>query len=51
VTVEEEAEYEAFVVSDTGLGIPRDCPQPFYQVDASTTRKHDGSGLGLAVCR
>jgi PAS domain S-box-containing protein len=42
-----------FGVSDTGCGIaPGDLEhlfQPFIQVDASTTRNHDGSGLGLTI--
>lgn len=44
-----------FVVRDTGAGIaPADQArlfQPFSQVDASTTRLHGGSGLGLSICR
>jgi PAS domain S-box-containing protein len=44
-----------FAVRDTGIGIPVDrlgrLFQAFSQVDASTTRKYGGTGLGLAVSR
>lgn len=42
-------------VSDTGPGMPDDqfeaIFEPFHQVDSSVTRKHEGAGLGLAICR
>ncbi len=42
-------------VTDTGLGIAEDQLErifdPFVQVDASTTRKSEGVGLGLAISR
>jgi signal transduction histidine kinase len=41
------------VVQDNGIGIaPEDLErvlEPFVQVENSLTRKHEGSGLGLAV--
>ncbi len=44
-----------FRVRDTGDGIdPSDHERIFHafeQVDSSSTREHDGSGLGLALCR
>jgi PAS domain S-box-containing protein len=44
-----------FAVIDTGIGIPKDAVgrilEPFSQVDSSTTRKHTGVGLGLAIAK
>lgn len=44
-----------FEVSDTGIGIPADALErifdPFYQVDGSPTRHHDGAGVGLSLCQ
>lgn len=56
--VERETETHTLVrmsVSDTGPGIPQAARaqmfQPFFQVDASSTRKHSGMGLGLTITR
>lgn len=42
-------------VTDTGIGIKPDdlgnLFQPFQQVDSGLTRQHDGTGLGLTICR
>ncbi len=44
-----------FAVQDTGIGIPQDRMdrlfQSFSQVDASTTRRYGGTGLGLVISR
>ena len=42
-------------VSDTGIGMKEEdiqrLFQPFQQIDESLTKKHEGTGLGLYMCR
>jgi PAS domain S-box-containing protein len=46
---------ERIDVVDTGIGIPKDRQEAifeaFQQVDANTSRKYGGTGLGLTICR
>jgi len=51
----EDADYLWVAVRDTGPGVPPDQREAifeaFRQADASSTRRHGGAGLGLAICR
>jgi two-component system, sensor histidine kinase and response regulator len=54
--VKDDGKIEVIVkISDTGIGIPPERVnqlfQPFMQVDASTTRKYGGTGLGLVIVK
>lgn len=45
----------SFTITDTGVGMSTEqlavLFQPFTQVDGSSTRRHDGAGLGLVIVR
>jgi signal transduction histidine kinase len=47
--------YLCLEVADSGIGIPQDrwhlLFRPFQQIDSSLTRKHEGTGLGLALTK
>jgi PAS domain S-box-containing protein len=44
-----------FYVKDNGIGIPIEKQsllfKKFYQMDTSVSRKHEGNGLGLIICK
>ena len=47
--------FASIIVADTGIGIPQEQLDKifdrFYQVDASQTREHEGTGIGLALVK
>jgi signal transduction histidine kinase len=53
VCIEQKADRVIISVTDKGNGMDREIQQkifqPFYQNDTSTTRKYDGTGLGLFI--
>lgn len=55
VGLHREGEHIVLVVRDSGMGIAAaHVPHlfdRFYQVDVSRTRAHEGSGIGLALCK
>lgn len=55
LTVQPNGEFLDLAVWDQGIGIPEDKQhllfRPFQQVDGSLSRKHEGTGLGLALTK
>src|SRR5260221_486321 len=53
--VQVDSAHVAFIVADTGMGIPREelehIWERFYRTDASRTRASGGFGLGLSIVR
>ncbi|MCU0548651.1 MAG: ATP-binding protein [Leptolyngbya sp. Prado105] len=53
--INQETAYLCLEVEDSGIGIPKDrwhlLFRPFQQIDSSMTRKHEGTGLGLALTK
>jgi signal transduction histidine kinase len=50
-----DKDYIKFIISDTGIGIKDEdinmLFKPFQQLDMSSTKKHEGSGLGLYLSK
>ncbi|MBI9046133.1 MAG: hypothetical protein JEZ06_16695 [Anaerolineaceae bacterium] len=55
ITSEIDHTFVSISLLDNGIGIPDDrldeIFEPFHQLDGSSTRKHGGTGLGLALAR
>jgi len=55
ITTRETAQHVEVTVSDTGIGIPeKELPHifsRFHQVDGSSSRKYEGTGLGLTLVK
>ena len=55
IKVKKESDFVSFYIIDNGAGIPKENQDKlfnkFYQIDSAVTRKHGGSGLGLAVAK
>jgi signal transduction histidine kinase len=53
--VDETYQNVIFTVEDNGIGIPVEKMdnlfKTFYQVDTTLARKHEGTGLGLVICK
>jgi signal transduction histidine kinase/HD-GYP domain-containing protein (c-di-GMP phosphodiesterase class II) len=55
VRLEDEVVSARIIVEDNGIGIPDDQIEKifdhFHQVDGTSTRRHGGTGIGLAICK
>jgi signal transduction histidine kinase len=53
--ISDSTSYLCLEVVDSGIGIPKErwhlLFRPFQQIDSSHTRKHEGTGLGLALTK
>lgn len=55
VKVQPASDHAAIIIEDSGIGIPEDrieeIFEPFHQLDGSSTRQFNGTGLGLALVK
>lgn len=55
IRLEDEVVSARIIVEDNGIGIPEDQLEKifdhFHQVDGTTSRRHGGTGIGLAICK
>ncbi len=55
IRLQDEVVSARIIVEDNGIGIPEDEVEKifdhFHQVDGTATRRHGGTGIGLAICK